>query len=56
MHFGIEPIANIAAEIWNKITNEIKDASSFTVFKKVKLKNAFHRVALVDFAKHMWDK
>ena len=25
-------------------------------FLKVKLKNAFHRVALVDFAKHMWDK
>ena len=25
-------------------------------FLKVKLKNGFQRVALVDFAKHMWDK
>ena len=25
-------------------------------FAKLKLKNGFQRVALVDFAKHMWDK
>ena len=25
-------------------------------FLQVKLKNGFQRVALVDFAKHMWDK
>ena len=33
MHFGIESIANIAAKIWNKIPNKIKEASSLTVFK-----------------------
>ena len=32
-HFGIESIANFAAKIWNKILNEIKEASSLTVFK-----------------------
>ena len=32
-HFGIESIANIAAKIWNKIPNEIKEAGSLTVFK-----------------------
>ena len=32
-HFGIESIANIAAKIWNKTPSEIKEASSFTVFK-----------------------
>ena len=32
-HFGIESIANIAAKIWNKIPNEIKEACSLTVFK-----------------------
>ena len=25
-------------------------------FLKVQLKNRFHRVALADFTKHMWDK
>ena len=44
--------SNIAAKIWNKIPNEIKEACSLTVLK-VKLKNGFQRVALVDFAKHM---
>ena len=33
MHFGVESIANIAAKIWNKIPNKIKEASSLTVFK-----------------------
>ena len=32
-HFGIVSIANIAAKIWNKVSNEIKEASSLTVFK-----------------------
>ena len=32
-HFGIESIARIAGKIWNKIPNEIKEASSLTVFK-----------------------
>ena len=32
-HFGIESIANIAPKIWNKIPNEIKEASSLSVFK-----------------------
>ena len=32
-HFGVESIANFAAKIWNKILNEIKEASSLTVFK-----------------------
>ena len=36
-HSGIESIAYIAAKIWNKIPNKIKEASSLTVFKsKVK--------------------
>ena len=30
-HFGIESIANIAAKIWGKIPNEIKEASSLTI-------------------------
>ena len=60
-HFGIESIANIAAKIWNKIPNKSKKQaplqSSLTVFKiKIKLKNGLHRAALVNFAKHMWDK
>ena len=38
-HFGIESIANIAAKIWNKILNEIKDVTSIAAFLKVKLKN-----------------
>ena len=38
-HFGIESIANIAAKIWNKILNEIKDVTSLAAFLKVKLKN-----------------
>ena len=54
-HFGIESIARIAGKIWNKIPNEIKEASSLTVFKS-KIKNGLHRVALVDFAKHIWDQ
>ena len=54
-HFGIESIASIAGKIWNKIPNEIKEASALTVFKS-KIKNGLHRVALVDFAKHIWDK
>ena len=33
MHFGIQSISNIAAKIWNKIPNEIKEACSLTVFK-----------------------
>ena len=37
-HFGIEFTANIAAKIWNKIPNEIKEACSLTVFKS-KTKN-----------------
>ena len=37
-HFGIETISNIAAKIWNKIPNEIKEVSSLTVLK-VKLNN-----------------
>ena len=32
--FGIEFIANIAAKIWNKVPNEIKEACSVTGFKK----------------------
>ena len=32
-HFGIESIANIAAKIWNKIPNGIKEACFLTVFK-----------------------
>ena len=32
-HFGIKSIANIAAKIWNKIPNEIKEASCVTDFK-----------------------
>ena len=32
-HFGVESIASFAAKIWNKILNEIKEASSLTVFK-----------------------
>ena len=32
-HFGNESIRNIAAKIWNKIPNEIKEASSLTVFE-----------------------
>ena len=46
-HFGIESIANIAAKIWCKMPNEIKEACSHTVFK--------YKI-LADFAKHMWDK
>ena len=33
-HFRIKFIVNIAANIWSKIPNEIKEASSLTVFKK----------------------
>ena len=51
-HLGMEPIANIEAKIWDKIPNEIKEASSLTVIKS-KIKNGFHRAALVDFAKHV---
>ena len=32
-HFGIESIAKIAAKIWNKIPNKIKEACVLTVFK-----------------------
>ena len=32
-HFGIESIVNMAAKIWNKIPNEIKEAYSLTAFK-----------------------
>ena len=32
-HFGIESIANIAAKIWNKMPNEIKETCSLTIFK-----------------------
>ena len=32
-HFGIKSIANIAAKIWNKIPNEIKEASCVPDFK-----------------------
>ena len=32
-HFGIDSIANIAAEIWNKLPNEIKEASYLKVFE-----------------------
>ena len=57
MHLRIEPIANIAAKIWNKIPNEIQEAKPLQ-FSKAKLKNGFQRVALVGFEKHMlvkWD-
>ena len=57
MHLRIEPIANIAAKIWNKIPNEIQEAKPLQ-FSKAKLKNGFQRVALVDFEKQMlvkWD-
>ena len=33
MRLGIESFANIAAKIWNKIPNEIKEASPLTDFK-----------------------
>ena len=33
MHLGIGSFANIAAKIWNKISNEIKEASPLTDFK-----------------------
>ena len=52
-HFGIKSIANIAAKIWNKIPNKIKEACSPLQFLKVKSKNGFQRVALVDFAKYI---
>ena len=32
-HFGIESIANIAAKIWNKMPNQIKETCSLTIFK-----------------------
>ena len=32
-HFGIESFANIAPKIWNKMPNQIKEASFLTVFK-----------------------
>ena len=32
-HFVIESISNIPAKTWNKIPNEIKEASSLTVSK-----------------------
>ena len=54
-HFGIESIANIAAKIWNNHLKKLKKHASLQLLK-VKLKNGFQRVALVDFAKHMWDK
>ena len=34
-HFGIESIANIVANMWNKIPNEIKEACSLAVSKWV---------------------
>ena len=59
---------NISPEIMNDIFdfsnnyayelrcgNKIKKACSLTVFKR-KIKKGFQRVALVDFAKHIWDK
>ena len=49
--FGIESIANIAAKIWNKMPNKIKGAP--LKFFKVKLKNRFHRVVLVDNTKYV---
>ena len=52
MPFGIKSIAIIAANLWNKISNKMKEVSSLTFFK-VKLKNGFRRIALVDFAKHV---
>ena len=52
MPFGIKSIAIIAANLWNKISNKIKEVS-FPTFFKVKLKNGFRRIALVDFAKHV---
>ena len=33
LHFGIDSIPNLAAKIWNRIPNEIKEASSLTVCK-----------------------
>ena len=39
-HFGTESIANIAAKIWNRIPNEIKEACSLTNFKS-KIKRWF---------------
>ena len=50
-HFGIESIANIATKIWNKMPNKIKGAP--LMFFKVKLKNRFHRVVLVDDKKYV---
>ena len=32
-HFGIQSIVDIAAKIWNKISNDFKEASFVTVFK-----------------------
>ena len=32
-HFEIEIISNITAKMWNKIPNEIKEATSLTAFK-----------------------
>ena len=40
-HFGTESIANIAANIWNKVPNKIKEASSLTVFKCKIKKNIY---------------
>ena len=47
-HFGIESITNIAAKIWNKIPNEILKRHAALKFLKVRLKNGFQSVALVD--------
>ena len=55
MHFGIESIAIIAAKYGIKYLTKPKKHAPLQ-FLKVKSKNGFQRVALVDFAKHIWDK
>ena len=53
-HVRIESIAKITTKIRNKIPTKSKKAP--LQFLKVKLKNGFDRVALLDFAKHMCDQ
>ena len=54
-HFGIESIANLPLKYGIKYLTRSKKQAPLQ-FLKVQLKNRFDRVALTDFAKHMWGK
>ena len=52
---GLSPLPILLLKYGTKYLTKLKKHAPLQ-FLKVKLKNGFQRVALVDFAKHMWDK